>query len=126
MGLAKAAILWIGVNLLTAVVIRLSGRRAIRISYNRLCEDPAFAIRQINAEYALDIDPEHALERVNESTFHCLGGNLMRFKKIEAIRRDESWRSHIRGFRRLWLNILLWPCNMLWVRRSRYNVPAEL
>lgn len=116
-GLLKAAILWIGVNVLTGGVIRFSGRKSVRISYNRFCDDPEGTIRLLNERLGIDIDPENFIQQINDEAYHNLGGNLMRFKKLESIRRDESWRENITGLNRIFLSTLMWPWNTLWVRR---------
>jgi hypothetical protein len=116
MGPLKAALLWIAINLVTMLIVRLSGRPYVRLSYDSFCREPGRTIELLNRTLDLDIPVEGLLDRINAGGYHNVGGNLLRFKRIDSIRHDEKWRTKLPRFQRTVVSILTAPFNALWVR----------
>lgn len=118
MGFYKALFAWAGVNLASRTVAALSRRPVLHVSYDLFCRDPEGHVSLLNERLGLKIDPERFIERINGGVYHNVGGNLMRFKKLTAIRLDDEWRRSVPAFG----NILSLACfgllNRFWVKRD--------
>jgi hypothetical protein len=118
MGFYKALFAWAGVNLVSLAVAGLSRRPLLHISYDLFCRDPRKHISLLNERLGLKIDPERHIERINGCVYHNVGGNLMRFKKLSAVRLDDQWRHSVPAFGRFLSLVCFGLLNWLWVQRD--------
>lgn len=117
-GYYKALVLWIAINFVSRLIVRLSGRPWFSVSYDTFCKDPRSTIQLFNQRLGLAISENDFLTHVNHATHHGLGGNTMRFRTIK-IHYDESWRSALSKTQFVAGTMLVGLFNFLWVRRKR-------
>lgn len=119
-GFWKALLLWCVVNTLTQIVILCARKRSVRISYDRFCQNPEDWIEFLNAKLDVHIDAKTFLEQINDKQYHNVGGNLLRFNRIESIRHDVSWKDRLPALTHIIATTLTAPLNWIWVyRRAR-------
>jgi hypothetical protein len=119
MSFATALLNWVLINGFCRIALALSGRPWLRISYGHFCQNPAHYAGLLNARLNIQIPNDGVVEIINRKVYHDLGGNLLRFKKIESIQPQEGWRDKMTPARRfitfcLGAQLLNW----LWVDRA--------
>ena len=55
------------------------------------------------------------LQRVEQTVYHNVHGNPMRRRKIDAIRRDTTWKEEFSAAKKFFLTVILYPFNRRWV-----------
>lgn len=117
-GYFRATWLWVFINLLSWFVMKLSGRPTFSVSYDLLCQDPERTLKALSDHLGIDLDVEHAVQQISRTEYHNVGGNLMRFKTIESIRYDESWKKRNRWWQHSLTNGMFGLFNLMWVKRD--------
>ena len=92
--------------------------RAIHISYNLFCQEPKRYIKFLNERLGIHISEERFLDKMAESEYHNIDGNIIKFKRITEIRCDERWKKELSPFKRIVSTVLLYPFNRMWVKRD--------
>jgi hypothetical protein len=116
-GFYRGLLLWLGVNLLSRWTARLARRPYVSLSYERLCRDPRGTELWLAERLGLRLRGADPVKRINAGVYHDVGGNLMRFKKLTAIRSDDAWRAQAPRLG-VWLGgLLMWAFGRRWSRR---------
>lgn len=118
MGYYRALFSWAGVNLASWTVAALSRRPVLHVSYDLFCRNPGKTVTLLNDTLGLDIDGDNPVAGINRRTYHNIGGNLMRFKTLAAIRYDDSWKRSVPSLRRLISHACFGLFNRIWVKRD--------
>jgi hypothetical protein len=113
----SSLVIWVGINIICSFILRLSGRPFIRVDYSRFCRDLDKEIKRINEFFGLDIQHERLLKKLNENVYHNVGGNYLRFKRINEIREDTEWREKVSGLRYFLGTMLTGLFNRAWSGR---------
>jgi hypothetical protein len=85
-GPRKAVLRWMYRNAQTRLMVRSISTDYLQISYNRLAIDPAGVIDLISDKlgFPMRYDPE----LINQTTYHFLGGNLMKWEQFTGVHPD--------------------------------------
>jgi hypothetical protein len=113
----KALVLWVFVNLISDLVLRLSREKSLRVSYDLFCRDPEGHARDLGRRLGIDLDIHDVARSIRESRPHEIGGNPMRFRKMEAVRLDERWREEVPAWKQRISGVLTAPFHAVWTRR---------
>lgn len=114
----RALLLWISVNVITRFVLCFSKNRPIHISYDLFCQTPERYIQYLNSQLNLNLSETEYLRDINSGVYHNVGGNLMRFKKLEQIRYDATWKNALPSAMRHVATVVVAAMNWLWVWRD--------
>jgi hypothetical protein len=117
-GFFSGLLRWIAVNMAAWLVLRLSGRPYLRLDYGELCRNPAPALNRINHSLGLKIPVEGFLEQVRAQTRHNVGGNMMRFEELVAVKEDLEWKTRLPRRRSLAGGLLAGPLYRLLKRQA--------
>lgn len=118
-----AAAGWLAGNLLAEIAIRAAPRRATRIRYEDLRDNPEREFERLQAELGLDFTESfEKLERSDTlSVGHHIGGNAIRLE--QQLRFDRKREKHPRMNLPLWIELttlfLCWPLML------RYDYPLR-
>ena len=104
---------WIIFNIMIRTYLKKYNVHSIHISYDLFCKNPEKYIDAINNKLSIKI-PKNYLEKINSTTFHNIHGNLMKFKKIESIKYDNSWLKEMPFIKKSILTTMLFPFNKLY------------
>jgi hypothetical protein len=110
-----AACRWAFINAMCWILIHLSGKRAVRISYDHFCDNPAETVAFLNDRLGTHLDASRIAENINATTYHNVGGNLLRFKTINGIQADKLWSKREGRVATAVAGLLFWPFNRAWV-----------
>jgi len=110
---------WIGLNVLSRLLIRKYKLTAFTLSYDRFAEDPTKSLEKLGEFLGFDLDGDSVLARIERTVYHNVHGNPMRRGKIEAIRRDVGWVTDFSPVKRFMLTVALYPFNRRWVYSRR-------
>lgn len=113
-GYYSSLVLWVGVNVISSLILWCSSRPFIRVDYSRFCRDLKAEITRLNECLGLDIRREGLLKKLNETEYHNVGGNYMRFNRITAIREDTKWREKVSGLSYVVGTMLTGLFNRIW------------
>ena len=100
---------WVVVNVAARVTLWLSGRPWRVIDYERFTQDPGREVEKLNHAFDLNLSPDSFLDAMNSTERHNIGGNMMRFKKIDRIRTDEAWRQKLTPLQKVLGGVLTFP-----------------
>ncbi len=105
-----ASMSWVNFTLRQLIIERsISKEKRIFISYDELCLNPKTVLEKIQRFIGIDGDFQE-----QKHFIHNLGGSPYRFSQKEIrIARDDKWRSELKPFERIWLNILTFIPNFL-------------
>ena len=67
----------------------------------------------------IDLDIKNVIDNVNNEQFHNFSGNKMRWRKVEAIKKDVSWVSEMGDYEKKILGFLSKIPNKKWVYNNK-------
>ena len=86
-----------------------------RVSYDRFTEDPAAVVREINAWAGLRVAEDGFLPALAREPSYRFSGSGMRFKAVEAIVRDLSWKTNLPRWKQWTIMAFAGRLNRKWV-----------
>lgn len=89
------------------------------LSYDDFSKNPEIFLKEINNKFNLKIDSTNYINSINNTKFHNFGGNLMRWKKIDSIKYDQSWKKRMPKWKQWILTVLCYIPNRLWVYNKK-------
>src|SRR6056297_1250552 len=117
----KILIRWIINNLFINFFIkpRIEKEKFIQLSYELFSQDPKKYLEEINRKFGLDIDLDNYLAKANQKKTYCISGNKMRSQDISEIKADQAWKKNLSFFKKMFLTILIYPFNKIWVYNEK-------
>lgn len=105
MSTVRATLRWIRLNLITEIVLKRMniGDGLIRVSYDRLVQNPEESLREICRR--LNLVYEASMVEYHKKTFHHIAGSPQRFSPM-PVKPHEQWRERISSSDRLVFSIL--------------------
>mgnify|MGYP006266744323 CR=1 FL=1 len=112
---------WLIGNLVSKIYlkIKLNKKNVYSLSYDLFTYNPKKYIQEINKKFNLNISKDNFIQDINKLEFHNFGGNLMRWKKIDSIKYDQSWKKRMPKWKQFVLTILCYIPNKLWVYNKK-------
>jgi hypothetical protein len=109
---------WLVINIFTKIILLKYKLKNITVSYDNFAKEPSADIIRINKFLSTNVNSENILEAVQNTIYHQVHGNLLRFSKIEKIKYDRSWERNLNLGERVIYSLLLYPFHKLWMPRK--------
>jgi len=112
---------WIAVQISSRALTKKYKFKHIVIPYHKLATDTDSVLNDVFNFIGQknEKDSETLLKTINESEYHNLHGNFVKYKPFKKISYDLSWKRGLTVLEKIVSTIVLYPMNHRWVFRSR-------
>jgi len=108
---------WVIYNFLVSKYLNKNFKKekTIRLSYDLFAQNPQKYIEKLNLKFDLLIDQNNYIDTINNSNYYGFCGNKMGKNKISSIKYDRGWENRMSMCKRIFLWIITFPFNKIWV-----------
>ena len=114
-GFLELHLFWLKENLAIHKMLKQADADFIQLSYDSFAQNPQYHLKQIGDW--LNIDFSNYKNDIPNKEYHNIGGNLMRFKKFNGIKYDDSWKKKLPVLKRNLSLLLTSLPNKKWVMK---------
>ena len=110
---------WVATNILYRRFLKAMQIRHIKIGYDNLARNPDIYIRELGDWLGMDITGY--INGINQTEYHQIAGNNVRFREFKGIRYDNSWKRELKFFKRSLVQLFGLVFNRRFVYRDFYS-----
>lgn len=112
---------WVRTNLLIAWYLfwYTSSDNYLRIFYEDFCADSRKESDRITERFNLPAVPCNYIKEINNQTSYRFAGNSLRYKEIQEIKEDESWKEELSWYQKIIVGILCGPLYLCFLIADR-------
>lgn len=83
--------------------------KGVLLSYDAFCKHPDYWLDRLNKRYQIHIPIPGYIDARNNTVYHNIDGNIVKFSPLKAIKADVAWRNGLRLWHRIFGAIVVRP-----------------